>query len=115
MTPSNHNGRYAIDIRNLNVYYGDFLAVRNVTLKIEARKITALIGPSGCGKSTLLRSINRMNELVGARVEGEVLYHGRNLYDPERLSRAGFTYYAIGRGAPAPAAAAGEPPATAAG
>lgn len=83
MTQINSNGRYAIEMQNLNVYYGQFLAVRNVSLKIEARQITALIGPSGCGKSTLLRSINRMNELVpGARVEGQVLFHGQNLYDP---------------------------------
>ncbi len=82
MTSPTSNGRYAIDIRNLYVYYGDFLAIRNVSLRFESRKITALIGPSGCGKTTLLRSINRMNELVGARVEGEVFYHGRNLYDP---------------------------------
>lgn len=83
MTQMNSNGRYAIEMQNLNVYYGQFLAVRNVSLKIEARQITALIGPSGCGKSTLLRSINRMNELVpGARVEGQVLFHGQNLYDP---------------------------------
>lgn len=83
MTQMNSNGRYAIEMQDLNVYYGQFLAVRNVSLKIEARQITALIGPSGCGKSTLLRSINRMNELVpGARVEGQVLLHGQNLYDP---------------------------------
>jgi len=83
MTQMNNNGRYAIEMQDLNVYYGQFLAVRNVNLKIEARQITALIGPSGCGKSTLLRSINRMNELVpGARVEGQVLLHGQNLYDP---------------------------------
>ncbi len=83
MTQANNNGRYAIEMHNLNVYYGQFLAVRNVSMKIEARQITALIGPSGCGKSTLLRAINRMNELVpGARVEGQVLFHGQNLYDP---------------------------------
>jgi phosphate transport system ATP-binding protein len=84
MTQASTNGRYAIEMQNLSVYYGQFLAVRNVSLKIEARQITALIGPSGCGKSTLLRSINRMNELVpGARVEGQVLFHGQNLYDPD--------------------------------
>ncbi len=83
MTTTNGNGRCAIEFRNLSVYYGDFLAVRDVSMGIESRKITALIGPSGCGKSTLLRSINRMNELVpSARVEGEVLLHGQNLYAP---------------------------------
>ncbi len=75
--------KYAIDIRNLHVYYGNFLAVRDVSMLIARNKITALIGPSGCGKSTLLRSINRMNELVpGTRTSGEVLFHGQNLYDP---------------------------------
>ena len=83
MTTPNSNGRYAIEFHNLSVYYGDFLAVRDVSMSIESKKITALIGPSGCGKSTLLRSINRMNELVpSARVEGEVLMHGQNIYAP---------------------------------
>ncbi|MCD4685982.1 MAG: phosphate ABC transporter ATP-binding protein PstB [Anaerolineae bacterium] len=76
------NGQCAIEMRDLNVYYGSFMAVRNVSMTIARQKITALIGPSGCGKSTLLRAINRMNDLVpSARVEGEVLYHGANLYD----------------------------------
>lgn len=75
------NGRYAIEARDLQVYYGDFRAIKNVNLKIEPRKITAIIGPSGCGKSTMLRSFNRMNELVPtARAEGEVLFHGQNIY-----------------------------------
>jgi len=83
MTTTDGNGRHAIEFRNLSVYYGDFLAVRDVSMSIESRKITALIGPSGCGKSTLLRSINRMNELVPtARVEGQVLMHGQNIYAP---------------------------------
>jgi phosphate transport system ATP-binding protein len=78
------NGHYAIEARKLNVYYGDFHAVRNVDLKIEKDKITALIGPSGCGKSTVLRCFNRMNDLIpAARVEGEVLFHGKNIYDPD--------------------------------
>lgn len=76
-------GTYAIEIRDLNIFYGNFKAVRNVSMNIERNKITALIGPSGCGKSTLLRSINRMNDLVPtARVEGEVTYRDQNLYDP---------------------------------
>jgi phosphate transport system ATP-binding protein len=83
MTAVNTYSLYAIETRNLSIYYGDFLAVRNVSLKIERNKITALIGPSGCGKSTLLRSLNRMNELVpDARMEGEVLFHNHNLYNP---------------------------------
>jgi phosphate transport system ATP-binding protein len=73
-----------LEARNVNIYYGNFLAFRNANLKIPEHKITALIGPSGSGKSTLLRSFNRMNDLVpSARVEGEVLYNGENLYDPD--------------------------------
>ncbi|HEX2177393.1 MAG TPA: phosphate ABC transporter ATP-binding protein PstB [Nocardioidaceae bacterium] len=76
----------------LNVYYGDFHAVHNVNLVFGKNEITALIGPSGCGKSTVLRCLNRMNDLVpGARVEGEVNYHGLNLYtrdvDPIEVRR----------------------------
>jgi phosphate transport system ATP-binding protein len=65
----------------LNLYYNRFQALKNVDLSITAKKITAIIGPSGCGKSTLLRVFNRMNDIVeGARVEGEVLLRGRNIY-----------------------------------
>lgn len=75
---------YAIEARNLNLYYGNFRAIKNVSLQIPRQKITAIIGPSGCGKSTMLRSFNRMNELVPtARAEGEVLFNGQNLYAPE--------------------------------
>jgi len=70
------------DVRNVSAYYGDFRAVRDVTLPIRQNEITALIGPSGCGKTTVLRCFNRMNDLIeGARVEGQVLYHGIDLYD----------------------------------
>ena len=76
--------QYAIETNNLNVYYGGFRAVKNTTLPIERKKVTAIIGPSGCGKSTVLRSFNRMNELVpSARVEGEVLFMGQNIYAPD--------------------------------
>ncbi len=79
-----NNNHYAIEARHLHVYYGNFLAVKDVNLKIAQNKITAIIGPSGCGKSTVLRAFNRMNELVPtARAEGEVLYHGKNIYDPD--------------------------------
>jgi phosphate transport system ATP-binding protein len=79
---SSQNGKYAIQVRDLNVYYGEFRAVKGVNLQIECRKITAIIGPSGCGKSTMLRAFNRMNELVPtARTEGEVTFNGRNIYD----------------------------------
>ena len=71
-----------IEVRDLNVYYGKFLAVEGVNLEIEPRSVTAFIGPSGCGKSTFLRTLNRMHEVIpGARVEGEVLIDGNNLYD----------------------------------
>ena len=71
------------DVRGVSVYYGDFRAVRDVTLPIYRNQITALIGPSGCGKTTFLRCLNRMNDLIeSARVEGTLLYHGVDLYDP---------------------------------
>ena len=70
-----------IDVSDLDIYYGNFLAVQGVTVTIEPRSITALIGPSGCGKSTFLRSINRMHEVIpGARVEGKVVIDGQDLY-----------------------------------
>ncbi len=70
-----------IDVSNLNVFYGDFLAVADVSLVMEPRSVTAFIGPSGCGKSTFLRTLNRMHEVIpGARVEGEVVMDGVNLY-----------------------------------
>lgn len=78
------NGNFAIEVKNLSVYYGSFRAIKNVHMRIEARKITAIIGPSGCGKSTLLRSFNRMNELVpGTHIEGEVSFHGQDIYAPD--------------------------------
>ncbi len=68
---------------DLNIYYGDFLAVRDVNMVIEPRSVTALIGPSGCGKSTYLRSLNRMHEVIdGAYVDGHVYVHGEDLYGP---------------------------------
>src|SRR6478609_7027276 len=71
----------SIDISDLNIYYGDFLAVEGVSLSIPARSVTAFIGPSGCGKSTFLRSLNRMHEVIpGARVEGKVVMDGQDLY-----------------------------------
>ena len=72
------------EVEDLAVYYGDFKAVREVTLKVRPNEIVAFIGPSGCGKSTVLRCFNRMNDtIVGARVEGSVKYHGVDLYAPE--------------------------------
>jgi len=73
----------ALDISGANIYYGDYLAVKDVSMAFQPREVTALIGPSGCGKSTLLRSLNRMNDLIdGARTEGSFLFHGNSLYDP---------------------------------
>jgi len=72
-----------IDVEDLNIYYGSFLAVQDVTMAIRERTVTAFIGPSGCGKSTFLRSINRMHEVIpGARVEGRLALDGRDLYGP---------------------------------
>jgi phosphate transport system ATP-binding protein len=81
-----------IDVSDLDIYYGNFLAVQGVNVSIEPRTITALIGPSGCGKSTFLRSLNRMHEVVpGARVEGKVVMDGQDLYgadvDPVEVRR----------------------------
>ena len=80
------------DVEDLNVYYGDFHAVKNVTLPVRQNEITALIGPSGCGKSTVIRCFNRMNDLIEtARVEGTIEYHGVDLYgknvDPVEVRR----------------------------
>ncbi|MBN1640422.1 MAG: phosphate ABC transporter ATP-binding protein [Anaerolineae bacterium] len=82
--PASTNGRYAIEARDLRVYYGDFMAIDDVNLKIERQKVTAIIGPSGCGKSTMLRAFNRMNELVpSVRTAGEVLFEGANIYETD--------------------------------
>ncbi|MBN8881450.1 MAG: ATP-binding cassette domain-containing protein, partial [Salana multivorans] len=73
-----------IDVSDLDIYYGDFLAVKGVTMAIEPRSVTALIGPSGCGKSTFLRTLNRMHEVIpGARVEGKAVMDGLDLYGPD--------------------------------
>ena len=72
-----------IEIKNMDLYYGDFHALKNINLDIPANQITAFIGPSGCGKSTLLKSLNRMNDLVeGCRITGELLLDGEDIYGP---------------------------------
>jgi len=72
-----------IDVKDVNIYYGSFKAVEDVSMAIEARSVTAFIGPSGCGKSTFLRTLNRMHEVVpGGRVEGTIELNGRDLYSP---------------------------------
>ncbi len=81
-----------IECESVDIYYGDFRAVHDVSLGFGKKEITALIGPSGCGKSTVLRSLNRMNDLVvGARVEGRIAYHGHDIYgadvDPIEVRR----------------------------
>lgn len=79
----NAETRYALEFEGVNIYYGDFKAVNDLTMAFEKQKVTAIIGPSGCGKSTALRAINRMNELIpGTKIEGRVLFHGINIYDP---------------------------------
>lgn len=74
----------SIEIKNLNFYYGDFQGLKNVDLTIHEKKVTAFIGPSGCGKSTLLRTMNRMYDLYPKqRAEGEILFKGKNILDPD--------------------------------
>ena len=70
--------------KNLNLYYGNVQALKNVNINIEKNSVTALIGPSGCGKSTFLRTINRMNDLIDSvKIDGEVLYENKNIYSPD--------------------------------
>lgn len=70
-----------ISVKDLDLYYGDFKALKNINIEIEPNEITAFIGPSGCGKSTLLRCLNRMNDLVeGCKIEGNVLLDGTDIY-----------------------------------
>jgi len=75
---------YKIESKNLNLWYGEKQALKNINLGVLENKITALIGPSGCGKSTYIRCLNRMNDLIDkVRVEGEVLYEGTNIYSKD--------------------------------
>src|ERR671927_922819 len=89
---SEETGGVAMTVENLNIYYGSFKALSDVSMQIRRHHITALIGPSGCGKSTFIRGLNRMHEVVrGARVEGKVLLEGEDIYasdvDPVRVRR----------------------------
>ena len=71
-----------IDAKHVNFFYGDFQALKDISMAIEEKSVVAFIGPSGCGKSTFLRLFNRMNDLIpGSRLEGEILIDGRNIYD----------------------------------
>jgi phosphate transport system ATP-binding protein len=90
---TNETPEYAIETKNLSIFYGAFKAVSDVSMLIEKQKITAIIGPSGCGKSTLLRAFNRMNDFVpNSHVTGEILMGGQNLYgstiDPVEVRRS---------------------------
>lgn len=70
-----------LEVNNLNLFYGDNHALKNISMVIPSRQVTALIGPSGCGKSTLLRTLNRMNDLVaGVKIDGRVMFEGNNIY-----------------------------------
>lgn len=70
-----------IQVRDLNLYYGDNQALKNINIDLEANKVTAFIGPSGCGKSTFLRTLNRMNDLIdGVKIDGEILVDGEDIY-----------------------------------
>ena len=80
--PNGQERELVMELRDCSFWYGSFLAVSHVTLPVHEHKITAFIGPSGCGKSTALRGMNRMLELTpGARVDGEIIYRGKNLYE----------------------------------
>ena len=73
-----------ITVNDLNLWYGQTQALKNISLEIPEKSITALIGPSGCGKSTFLKTLNRMNDLIpGVKITGEVLYHGENIFETE--------------------------------
>jgi len=75
--------RICLDVKNLNLFYGEAQALTNVSFKLKKNKVTAFIGPSGCGKSTLLRCFNRMNDLVeNVRIEGEIVLDKQNIYAP---------------------------------
>jgi len=85
MTPDTSNLKNAIEVHNLDFYYGKFKGLKNVNLNIAENKVTAFIGPSGCGKSTLLRTFNRMYDLYpGQRAEGEINLYGENILDKDR-------------------------------
>ncbi|MFK7800488.1 MAG: phosphate ABC transporter ATP-binding protein PstB [Anaerolineae bacterium] len=84
MPELNGSSNIAVKAKDVNVYYGNFRAVKHIDLDIERNKITAFIGPSGCGKSTLLRAFNRMNDLIPtSHMDGEIIYRGKNLYDDD--------------------------------
>jgi phosphate transport system ATP-binding protein len=84
LKPAPPSSDIVFDVRDAGVSYDGALAIRDVSMPIYGKQITAIIGPSGCGKSTFIRCFNRMNDLIrGARVHGKILYHGEDLYDDE--------------------------------
>ena len=89
-----------IDAKNVDFYYGDFHALKNISMEIEPNTSTAFIGPSGCGKSTFLRLFNRMNDLIpGTRMEGQILIDGRDIYTKsEKVDRLRKKRWAEGGG-----------------
>ena len=81
--PESLGNDYVMEIKDLNAYYDDVLAIKNINLRMRRNSITAVIGPSGCGKTTLVRCLNRMHELVpGGRIEGKVLFNGEDINAP---------------------------------
>ena len=84
MDTNSTSSEIVLNVENLSVYYGDFLAVKDVTMSIPRNKVTAFIGPSGCGKSTFIRCLNRMNDLIPtAKVEGKVIFENEDIYDDD--------------------------------
>ncbi len=80
----NFNEEMEISVKNCNLWYGEFQALKNINIEISGKEVTAFIGPSGCGKSTFLKILNRMNDLVeGCRIEGEFVIGGVNIFDKE--------------------------------
>lgn len=78
------NGEYAVEIENLDLYYGNFQALKKINMNVPKNRVTAMIGPSGCGKSTALKTINRMNDLVeNCRIEGKVIVDKQDIYAPD--------------------------------
>ena len=81
--PDSRGNDYVMEIKDLNAYYGDVLAIKDINLRMRRNSITAVIGPSGCGKSTLVRCLNRMHELVpGGRIKGRILFNGEDINAP---------------------------------
>ena len=81
---SEDDSEVCMDVKNLNLFYGESQALKDISFKLKKNKVTAFIGPSGCGKSTLLRCFNRMNDLVDSvRVDGEIILDDQNIYAPD--------------------------------